>query len=71
MAAPRAKVRSSATDLPVLSAFRMMAKMSGQRLPVESSGDIRVETITRDGVRGAPDVAAIASLAAGKLAVLL
>ncbi|MEO8334529.1 MAG: beta-xylosidase [bacterium] len=58
-------------DLPVLNVFRMMAKMSGQRLTVESSGDLGVETIMRDGVRGAPDVAGMASLAPGKLAILL
>jgi len=58
-------------DLPVLNVFRMMAKMSGQRLTVESTGDLGVETIMRDGVRGAPDVAGMASLAPGKLAVLL
>ena len=58
-------------DLPVLNVFRMMAKMTGQRLPVESTGDLGVEAIMRDGVRGSPDVAALASLAPGKLALLV
>ena len=49
----------------------MMAKMTGQRLPVESTGDLGVEAIMRSGVRGAPDVAALASLAPGKAAVLV
>jgi xylan 1,4-beta-xylosidase len=65
--------RSLATngiDLPVLNVFRMMAKLGGQRVSVESSGDPGVETIMRDGVRGAPDVSAIASLAPKKLAIM-
>jgi xylan 1,4-beta-xylosidase len=58
-------------DLPVLNVFRMMAKMTGRRLAVESSGDLGVDAIMRDGVRGAPDVSALASLAPGRLAVLV
>ncbi|CAN5906172.1 beta-xylosidase [soil metagenome] len=58
-------------DLPVLNVFRMMAQLTGRRVPVESSSDAGVEAIMRDGVRGAPDVAALASLAPGKIAVLV
>ena len=58
-------------DLPVLNVFRMMARMTGQHVPVESSGDLGIDAIMRDGVRGAPDVSALASLAPGKLAVLV
>jgi xylan 1,4-beta-xylosidase len=62
---------TNGVDLPVLNVFRMLAQMSGQRVQVESSGDVGVEAIMRDGVRGAPDVAALASLAPRKLAVLV
>ena len=58
-------------DLPVLNVFRMMAKLTGQRVPVESSGDAGVEVVMRDGVRGAADVGALASLAPGRLAVMV
>ena len=58
-------------DLPVLNAIRMMARMTGRRLPVESTGDPGLEAIVRDGVRGAPDVSALASLGPGQLAVLV
>jgi xylan 1,4-beta-xylosidase len=58
-------------DLPVLNAIRMMARMTGRRLPVESSADPGLEAIVRDGVRGAPDVSALASLAPRQLAVLV
>ena len=62
---------SNGVDLPVLNVFRMMAKLNGQRVPVVSSGDAGLDVITRDGVRGAPDVAALASLAPGKVAVMV
>jgi xylan 1,4-beta-xylosidase len=58
-------------DLPVLNTIRMMARMSGRRLPVESTRDPGLDAIMRDGVRGAPDVSALASLDAEKLAVLV
>ena len=61
---------SNGLDLPVLNVFRMFGKMGGQRLAVESSGDPGLEAMMKDGVRGAPDVAALASLEARKLSVL-
>jgi xylan 1,4-beta-xylosidase len=39
---------SNGIDLPVLNAFRMMAKLTGQRVAVESSADLGVEAIIRD-----------------------
>ena len=64
---------SNGLTLPVFNVHRMMAKMSGQRIAAESSGDLGVENIIRTGVRATPDVAALASLdlAARKLAVLV
>ena len=59
--------------LPVFNVHRMMAKMSGQRIDAVSTGDLGVEEIIRAGVRGAQDVAAIASLNPAKkeIAVLV
>ncbi len=62
---------SNGLDLPVLNVFRMFGKMGGQRLAVKSTADPGLEAILRDGVRGAPDVSALASLEARKLSVLL
>ena len=62
---------SDGLDLPVLNVFRMFAKMSGQRLAAESSAGLNAEMIRANGVRGNPDVSALASLDKGKLAVLL
>ena len=62
---------SDGLDLPVLNVFRMFAKMSGQRLAVESSAGLDAETIRARGVRGSPDVSALASLDKNRLAVLV
>jgi xylan 1,4-beta-xylosidase len=65
--------RSLATngiDKPVLNVFRMFAKMSGRRLTAESDAAVPLDTILRSGVRGKPDVAALASLNRNKLCVL-
>jgi xylan 1,4-beta-xylosidase len=65
--------RSLATggvDKPVLNVFRMFAKMSGQRLAVNSDGAVPLETILKSGVRDRPDVGALVSLDKNKLCVL-
>ena len=58
-------------DLPVLNVFRMFGKMGGRRLAVQSTADPGLEAMSRDGVRGTPDVSALASLEARKLSVLV
>ena len=57
-------------DLPILDLFRMYTKLDGQRLAVNSTAGLSVDSIMRSGVRGAPDVSALATLAPGKLCVL-
>ena len=49
----------------------MFGRMSGQRLAVESSAGLDAETIRLHGVRGNPDVSALASLDKNKLAILV
>lgn len=61
---------SNGIDLPVLNVFRMMAKMSGQRVDVKSSAAIGLDEMMKNGVRAAPDVSAVAALEANKLSVL-
>jgi len=58
-------------DLPVLNVFRMFAKMSGQRLAVESTAGLDARTILHAGVRGQPDVSALASMDQNKLCILV
>ncbi len=62
---------SDGLDLPVLNVFRMFAKMSGQRLAVESSAGLDADTIRTKSVRGNPDVSAFASLDQNQVCILL
>jgi xylan 1,4-beta-xylosidase len=65
------QLASAGIDLPVLNTFRMFARMSGQRIAVASSAGLDAQTILKSGVRGRPDVSALASLDKTKLAVLI
>jgi xylan 1,4-beta-xylosidase len=58
-------------DKPVLNVFRMFGHMKGRRVLVESDAAVPLETIIRHGVRGRPDVSALASIDANKLCVLV
>jgi xylan 1,4-beta-xylosidase len=68
--------RAMATNgltLAVFNVHRMMAKMHGLRIDATSTGDRGIEDIIKSGVRGAPDVAALAALDAQRrqLSVLI
>jgi xylan 1,4-beta-xylosidase len=65
------QLASDGLDLPVLNVFRMFAKMSGKRLPVESSAGLNADQIRAGGVRGKPDVSALAGLDRNRLTVLV
>jgi len=65
------QLASDGLDLPVLNVFRMFARMSGRRLAVESSAGLNADQIRARGVRGNPDVSALASLDRNKLTVLV
>src|SRR5262249_17963051 len=58
-------------DQPVLNVFRMLSRMSGQRVATESDAAVPLEVILKDGVRTRPEVAALASLDRNKLCVLI
>jgi xylan 1,4-beta-xylosidase len=58
-------------DKPVLNVFRMLGRMGGQRLAVDSSGALPLAAIEKDGVRAAADVSAIASRNGKSVTVLL
>jgi xylan 1,4-beta-xylosidase len=62
---------TNGVELPVFNTFRMFGQMSGQRIAVTSSGDAGLDRILRQGVRGQPDVSAMATLAPGKIAILV
>ena len=56
---------------PVLNVFRMLGKMSGRRVRVESDSAAPVEEIREAGVRGTPDVYALAARGARDVTVLV
>lgn len=66
-------LRSLATngvDKPVLNVFRMAGMMRGERVRVESSGAVGLDTMLKDGVKGPPDIDALASRADHEVAVM-
>jgi xylan 1,4-beta-xylosidase len=62
---------SNGIDLPVLNVFRMFSRMSGQRVATNSSGEVALDAILHEGVRGMADVAALAGLDVKKLSVMI
>ena len=49
-------------NLPVLSAFKLLGRLYGIRLPLTSSGAIKLNDILNNGVRGQPEVDGMATL---------
>jgi xylan 1,4-beta-xylosidase len=62
---------SNGIDLPVLNVFRMFGLMRGERVAVSSSADPGVESLRTGGVRGKPQVAALAARENRRFCVLL
>jgi xylan 1,4-beta-xylosidase len=62
---------SNGIDKPVLNVFRMFSRMGVTRVFCESDGTVPMETITKKGVRGKPDVSALASRDANRVTVLV
>ena len=58
-------------DKPVLNVFRMLGKMSGDRVKVQSSSAAALEEIRDRGVRGRPDIYALAARGARNVSVLV
>jgi xylan 1,4-beta-xylosidase len=66
------QLASNGVDLAVLNVFRLFAKLGDQQLAATSDGEVALDAIVRDGVRGAPDVGALATRTqSGQLAILL
>src|SRR5262249_33255097 len=56
--------------LPVLNVFRMFSLMGGHRLEVRSSAEVGLDSILAKGVRGTPDVSALAAVDGDTLTIL-
>ena len=58
-------------DKPVLNVFRMLGKMSGDRVKVQSSSAAALDEIRDRGVRGRPDIYALAARGTRNVSVLV
>jgi xylan 1,4-beta-xylosidase len=58
-------------DKPVLNVFRMYGLMKGDRVKVQSSGAVPVDTIMRSGVREKADINALATRADREIAAMV
>jgi xylan 1,4-beta-xylosidase len=58
-------------DKPVLNVFRMLGRMGGDFVAVESTGALPLDTVRDAGVRERPDVGALASRKESSIAVLV
>ena len=56
------QLASNGIALPVLNVFRMMSRMSGNRVACRSTSEVPLQTMIDSGVREDPDVAALASV---------
>jgi len=67
------QLSSNGLDLPVLNVFRMFRLMSGQQVKATSDGQIPLDEIMAQGVRGRADIGVLASAAQGtnRLAILV
>jgi len=58
-------------DKPVLNFFRMAALMKGARVGVSSSGQVKIDDMMTNGVRGRADIDAFATAGARQASVML
>ena len=56
---------------PVLNTFRMLGQMSGERVQATSSAGLTLKEIRDKGVRGAPDISALAARSSRSVTVLM
>lgn len=61
---------SNGVTLPVFNVFRMYSRMGGDRVTATSDGAIDLDAMIASGVRGKPDVGALASRDAKKVTVM-
>lgn len=57
--------------LPVFNAFKLFARLAPQRVAVDAPAMLPVDAIITESVRHEPDVGAVASVADGRLTILL
>jgi xylan 1,4-beta-xylosidase len=61
---------TNGVDKPVLNVFRMAGLMRGDRVRVESPAAVPLDSMLRDGVRGSPDVDALAARSDREISIM-
>ena len=62
---------SNGIDHPVFNVFRMLSKMSGTRLDVQSNAALSTADIAKSGVRQSPDISALAAKDNNAISIML
>jgi xylan 1,4-beta-xylosidase len=62
---------TNGVNLPVLSAFQLLGRLTGERLPLSSTGALALHEILENGVRGDPDVDGMATRDGSTIQVLV
>jgi xylan 1,4-beta-xylosidase len=65
------ELASHGIHLPVLSAFELLGRLQGARLPLTSSGALSLDELLNGGARMRPDIDGIAALNDGTIQVLV
>jgi xylan 1,4-beta-xylosidase len=65
------ELASNGLDKPVLNAFRMLGLLDDERIEATSSASLDIDQIVSNGVRGAPDIRAIATRTKNGVEVLV
>ena len=65
------QLSSNGIALPVLNIFRMFAMMGPDTLEATSDHQLPLDTVLKDGVRGAPDVGVTATRDGDKIAIMI
>jgi xylan 1,4-beta-xylosidase len=66
------QLATNGVDLPVLNVFRLFSRLGTEQVAATSSGEVALEQIVMNGVRGAPDVGVLAARSrSGSVQILL
>jgi xylan 1,4-beta-xylosidase len=65
------QVATNGIPMAVFNVFRMYARMGPDRVRASSTGQVPLDAIVKDGVRGAPDVGVLASRAPDRVTIMV
>jgi xylan 1,4-beta-xylosidase len=65
------QLTSAGIDLPIMNLFKLLAKMDARTVAATSNHQLPLDQVMREGVRGTPDVGAVATRDGDRLAILL